>query len=48
MVFGKEAQSHTDRVVASTQEEIRRLARDGNESQDCRPWCPDYFWSRRG
>ena len=33
MVFGKEAQSHTDRVVASTQEEIRRLARDGNGSQ---------------
>jgi cytoskeletal protein CcmA (bactofilin family) len=33
MVFAKEAQSHTDRVVASTQEEIRRLARNGNASQ---------------
>jgi cytoskeletal protein CcmA (bactofilin family) len=33
MVFAKEAQSHNDRVVASTQEEIRRLARNGNGSQ---------------
>jgi cytoskeletal protein CcmA (bactofilin family) len=33
MMFAKEAQSHNDRVVASTQEEIRRLARDGNASQ---------------
>jgi cytoskeletal protein CcmA (bactofilin family) len=33
MVFAKEAQSHNDRVVASTQEEIRRLAREGNASQ---------------
>ena len=33
MVFAKEAQSHNDRVVASTQEEIRRLAGNGNGSQ---------------
>ena len=33
MVFGKEAASHNDRVVAATQEEIRRLARNGNGSQ---------------
>ena len=33
MVFAKEAQSHNDRVVASTQEEIRRLARNGNALQ---------------
>jgi cytoskeletal protein CcmA (bactofilin family) len=33
MVFAKEAHSHNDRVVASTQEEIRRLARNGNASQ---------------
>ena len=33
MVFAKEAQPHNDRVVASTQEEIRRLARNGNGSQ---------------
>ena len=32
-MFAKEAQSHNDRVVASTQEEIRRLARNGNASQ---------------
>jgi cytoskeletal protein CcmA (bactofilin family) len=30
MVFAKEAQSHNDRTVASAQEEIRRLARDGD------------------
>jgi cytoskeletal protein CcmA (bactofilin family) len=29
----KEAQSHNDRTVASAQEEIRRLARDGNAPQ---------------
>jgi cytoskeletal protein CcmA (bactofilin family) len=34
MAFAKEAQSHNDRVVASAQEEIRRLgARNGNASQ---------------
>ena len=33
MVFAKEAQSHNDRVVASTQEEIRRLSRNGNALQ---------------
>jgi hypothetical protein len=33
MVFVKEAQSHNDRTVASAQEEIRRLARDGNALQ---------------
>ena len=33
MVFAKEAQSHNDRTVASTQEEIRRLARNGNALQ---------------
>jgi cytoskeletal protein CcmA (bactofilin family) len=33
MVFGKEAQSHNDRAVSATQEEIRRLARNGNGSQ---------------
>jgi cytoskeletal protein CcmA (bactofilin family) len=30
MAFPKEAQSRNDRVVASAQEEIRRLARDGD------------------
>ncbi|MGC2076787.1 MAG: polymer-forming cytoskeletal protein [Xanthobacteraceae bacterium] len=30
MVFGKEAQSHNDRAVASAQEEIRRLGHNGN------------------
>src|ERR1700751_1800672 len=33
MVVAKEAQSHNDRTVASTQEEIRRLARNGNALQ---------------
>jgi cytoskeletal protein CcmA (bactofilin family) len=33
MAFGKEAASRNDRIVASTQEEIRRLARNGNGSQ---------------
>ncbi|MFY9836751.1 MAG: polymer-forming cytoskeletal protein [Xanthobacteraceae bacterium] len=33
MAFSKEAQSHNDRIVASAQDEIRRLARDGNVSQ---------------
>jgi cytoskeletal protein CcmA (bactofilin family) len=33
MAFAKEAQSHNDRIVASAQEEIRRLARDGNAPQ---------------
>ena len=33
MAFAKEAQSHNDRVVASTQEEIRRLSRNGNALQ---------------
>jgi cytoskeletal protein CcmA (bactofilin family) len=33
MVFAKEAQSHNDRVVASTHEEIRRLSRNGNALQ---------------
>ena len=33
MAFGKEAGSRNDRIVASTQEEIRRLARNGNGSQ---------------
>ena len=33
MVFAKEAQSRNDRVVASTQEEIRRLSRNGNALQ---------------
>jgi len=33
MVFAKEAGSSNDRIVASTQEEIRRLARDGNALQ---------------
>ena len=33
MVFAEEAGSHNDRIVASTQEEIRRLARDGNALQ---------------
>jgi cytoskeletal protein CcmA (bactofilin family) len=33
MVFAKEAQSHNDRIVASTQEEIRRLARNSNALQ---------------
>jgi cytoskeletal protein CcmA (bactofilin family) len=33
MVFVKEAQSHNDRTVASAQEEIRRLARDGKAPQ---------------
>src|SRR5215813_2496103 len=33
MVFAKEAGSRNDRIVASTQEEIRRLARDGNVLQ---------------
>jgi cytoskeletal protein CcmA (bactofilin family) len=33
VLFAKEAQSHNDRIVASTQEEIRRLARNGNGSQ---------------
>ena len=33
MVFAKEAGSRNDRIVASAQEEIRRLARDGNALQ---------------
>jgi cytoskeletal protein CcmA (bactofilin family) len=33
MAFGKEAGSRNDQIVASTQEEIRRLARNGNGSQ---------------
>ena len=33
MAFAKEAQSHNDRIVASTQEEIRRLGRNGNALQ---------------
>ena len=33
MVFAKEAGSRNDRIVASTQEEIRRLGRDGNALQ---------------
>jgi cytoskeletal protein CcmA (bactofilin family) len=33
MASWKEAQSHNDRVVASAQEEIRRVARDGNALQ---------------
>ena len=33
MVLAKEAGSRNDRIVASTQEEIRRLARDGNALQ---------------
>jgi len=33
MVFAKEAGSRNDRIVASTQEEIRQLARDGNALQ---------------
>ena len=33
MVVAKEAGSRNDRIVASTQEEIRRLARDGNALQ---------------
>jgi cytoskeletal protein CcmA (bactofilin family) len=33
MAFGKEAASRNDRIVASTQQEIRRLARNGNGSQ---------------
>ena len=33
MVFAKEAGSSNDRIVASAQEEIRRLARDGNALQ---------------
>jgi cytoskeletal protein CcmA (bactofilin family) len=33
MASWKEAQSHNDRTVASAQEEIRRLARDGNALQ---------------
>ena len=33
MVFAKEAQSHNDRTVASAQEEIRRLARDGDAAR---------------
>ena len=33
MVFAKEAQSHNDRVVASAQQEIRRLVGDGNALQ---------------
>ena len=30
MAFAKEVQSHNDRIVASAQEEIRRVGRDGN------------------
>jgi cytoskeletal protein CcmA (bactofilin family) len=30
MAFAKEAQSHNDRIVASAQDEIRRLAHNGN------------------
>jgi cytoskeletal protein CcmA (bactofilin family) len=33
MAFGKEAQSHNDRIVASAQDEIRRLSRNGNAPQ---------------
>ena len=33
MVFAKEAGSRNDRIVASTQEEIRRLTRNGNALQ---------------
>jgi cytoskeletal protein CcmA (bactofilin family) len=33
MVFAKADESHTDRVVASAQEEIRRLSRDGDTSR---------------
>jgi cytoskeletal protein CcmA (bactofilin family) len=33
MVFAKEDQSHNDRAVASAQEEIRRLSRNGNAPQ---------------
>jgi cytoskeletal protein CcmA (bactofilin family) len=33
MAFGKEAQSHNDRAVASAQDEIRRLSRNGNGQQ---------------
>jgi len=33
MVLAKEAGSRNDRIVASTQQEIRRLARDGNALQ---------------
>ena len=33
MVFAKEAQSHHDRAVASAQEEIRRMAHNGNGSR---------------
>ena len=33
MAFANEAQSHNDRIVASAQEEIRRLARVGNGLQ---------------
>ena len=33
MAFGKEAQSHNDRAVASAQDEIRRLSRNGNVPQ---------------
>ena len=33
MVFAKEAQSHNDRAVASAQEKIRHLARNGNALQ---------------
>jgi cytoskeletal protein CcmA (bactofilin family) len=36
-VFAKEAGSRNDRIVASTQEEIRRLARDGNALQSEAP-----------
>jgi cytoskeletal protein CcmA (bactofilin family) len=33
MVFVKQAQSHDDRIVASTQDEIRRLAGNGKTTQ---------------
>ena len=33
VLFSKEAQPHNDRAVAATQEEIRRLAGNGNGSQ---------------
>jgi cytoskeletal protein CcmA (bactofilin family) len=33
MVFAKADESHTDRVVASAQEEIRRLSHDGDTSR---------------
>ena len=33
MAFGKEAQSHNDRIVASAQDEIRRMSRNGNGQQ---------------